>query len=265
MKYCFSTLGCPNWSIDRIAEQASAMGFDGVELRASADGNHLRPDASDDECAAVRSAFESRHVAIACLMGYTNFATADVEVRYKSEQECIALIRIASRLGCPTVRIFGGDPKAADLAVPIERVVGSLLALVPQAEAANVRLAMETHDAWCRSAPLMEVMSRVRSPALGVCWDYANMAGKVTIEEAWQAMKSRVIHVHSKDIADLSHRAVLMGEGIARSADAIGLLHAGGYDGWLSFEWEKKWQPAIPEPEVAFPHWLTFVKLLEPT
>jgi len=240
------------------------MGFDGVELRANADGNHIRPDASDDECAAVRRAFESHHITIACLMGYTNFATADVDVRYKSEQDCVALIRTASRLGCPTVRVFGGDPKTADLAEPIERVVGSLLTLVPLADAANVGLAMETHDAWSYSEPLMRVMSRVPSIALGICWDYANMAGKVTIEDAWNAMKSRVIHVHCKDTGDLSHRAVLMGQGIARATDAIALLHAGGYDGWLSFEWEKKWQPAIPEPEFAFPHWLKFVKAIEP-
>jgi hypothetical protein len=31
-----------------------------------------------------------------------------------------------------------------------------------------------------------------------------------------------------------------------------------GYDRYLSFEWEKKWEPDLEEPEVAFP---TYVKL----
>ena len=37
-------------------------------------------------------------------------------------------------------------------------------------------------------------------------------------------------------------------------------LHAGGYDGWISFEWEKKWVPHLEEPEVAFPHFIEVMK-----
>jgi hypothetical protein len=39
------------------------------------------------------------------------------------------------------------------------------------------------------------------------------------------------------------------------------LLKNEGYDGYYSFEWEKKWHPYLPEPEVAFPHFIkTFNK-----
>ena len=31
---------------------------------------------------------------------------------------------------------------------------------------------------------------------------------------------------------------------------------AAGYERWVSFEWEKKWHPAIEEPEVALPHFI---------
>jgi hypothetical protein len=37
------------------------------------------------------------------------------------------------------------------------------------------------------------------------------------------------------------------------------MLHAGGYKGTLSFEWEKKWEPALEEPEVAFPRYVQLV------
>jgi hypothetical protein len=39
----------------------------------------------------------------------------------------------------------------------------------------------------------------------------------------------------------------------------VGLLAAGGYQRWLSVEWEKHWHPEIEEPEIALP---AHVKLL---
>jgi hypothetical protein len=34
------------------------------------------------------------------------------------------------------------------------------------------------------------------------------------------------------------------------------LLIVGGYRGWSSVEWEKRWHPEIEEPEVALPQHL---------
>jgi hypothetical protein len=31
------------------------------------------------------------------------------------------------------------------------------------------------------------------------------------------------------------------------------MLASSGYDGWLSVEWEKLWQPSIPDADVALP------------
>jgi hypothetical protein len=36
-------------------------------------------------------------------------------------------------------------------------------------------------------------------------------------------------------------------------AAILGMLKSSGYGGWLSVEWEKMWQPSIPEPDVALP------------
>ena len=29
-----------------------------------------------------------------------------------------------------------------------------------------------------------------------------------------------------------------------------------GYDGYFALEWEKKWHPDLPEPEVEYPHFI---------
>jgi sugar phosphate isomerase/epimerase len=49
---------------------------------------------------------------------------------------------------------------------------------------------------------------------------------------------------------------VPLGEGEVPVREMIGLLAAGGYDGWISVEWEKYWHPEIEGPEIALPQHL---------
>ncbi len=49
---------------------------------------------------------------------------------------------------------------------------------------------------------------------------------------------------------------VLLGEGEVAVRDMLGRLSAGGYPGWISVEWEKRWHPEIEPPEVALPQHL---------
>ncbi len=37
----------------------------------------------------------------------------------------------------------------------------------------------------------------------------------------------------------------------------LGLLAAGGYRGWISVEWEKRWHPEIADPQIALPQHLS--------
>ena len=50
-------------------------------------------------------------------------------------------------------------------------------------------------------------------------------------------------------------RYVLVGEGDVPVKTQVQVLAAGGYKGYYGFEWEKRWHPEIPDPEVAFPHY----------
>jgi hypothetical protein len=46
----------------------------------------------------------------------------------------------------------------------------------------------------------------------------------------------------------------------------LDLLTAGGYQGWISVEWEKHWHPEIEDPELALPQHLELLNAwLRPT
>ena len=43
----------------------------------------------------------------------------------------------------------------------------------------------------------------------------------------------------------------------------ISRLRQDGYEGFYSFEWEKRWHPELPEPERALPRYVDFMRASE--
>jgi glucosamine-6-phosphate deaminase len=55
---------------------------------------------------------------------------------------------------------------------------------------------------------------------------------------------------------DVPWTPALLGQGDVPAVQTLAWLLASDYDGWVSFEWEKRWHPEIAEPDVALPHFL---------
>src|SRR4030095_1563063 len=80
------------------------------------------------------------------------------------------------------------------------------------------------------------------------------------------AVGDAVRHVHLKDEVPPKEGAppvpwtpVLMGRGEFPAEAVLDALVARGYQGFVSFEWEKRWHPEIEEPEGALPHFIRYV------
>jgi sugar phosphate isomerase/epimerase len=112
---------------------------------------------------------------------------------------------------------------------------------------------------------------RIADPSFGVLWDMGNTprAGGERPSQTIAAIGPRIGSTHVKDaVHDPRHpqaaedgwRDVLPGTGELPLAESIGRLHAIGYDGWLVFEHEKRWQPGLPDPETAFPAYAAWVR-----
>ena len=263
MKLSFATLGCPGWSIEQVAANAKTMGFDGVELR-GAKGEHIGPDETPEERKRIRKLFKDQGVAIAAIMGYSTFTMDDPAKREESIRTAIQFLETARDIGCPVLRIFGGmHSKELDHEGNIKRVAEGIRRVADHAERLGVKLALETHDAWCLGENLSAVLKRVGSPALGICWDVGNSFFAEPLEETYAGIRGHIAHVHFKDAArgsDGKEESRLPGKGEVPLQKALEILSSGDYDQYLSFEWEKKWQPTLAEPEVAFPHYVRFVK-----
>lgn len=258
MRLAYSSLGAPTWDPDRLAGALVEAGYQGVELRIVRD-QVIDPAAYDRAARrALRRAFHRQGLDIVCLGASSRFALPKVEERRAQEAALLAYLELAVDLDCPLVRTFGGQvPEGCTPAQAVRWVAESLNRVAPRAEALGVQVVLETHDGFSRAAAVMEALALVESPAVGVLWDtlHPYRMGE-SVGEVLDLVGGRLLHVHVKDgrrRPDGGWDLVLLGEGEVPVREAVQALQAAGYTGWLSVEWEKKWHPAIPEPEVAIP------------
>ena len=260
MKISFATLGCPKWTLEQIASNAKAMGFDGVELRGQP-GEHIGAEETPAERARIRKLFESNGIEIAAIMGYSSFTMDDPAKLKESIRIAQCFLETARDIGCPTLRLFGGVfSKALDEKANMARVAEGVKRVAGHAEKTGVNIALETHDDWTNGARLRALIDAVGSPKVGACWDAANGYFTEKPEITCAAIGDCLKHVHFKDAAmvDGKVKSKLPGTGQLDLKKLLSLILSTGYDRYLSFEWEKKWEPDLEEPEVAFP---VYVKL----
>jgi fatty-acyl-CoA synthase len=212
----------------------------------------------------LRGLFPKQELPVAVLATSVRLATADPAVRKTTLHEAREWIDLAAELDIPVIRFFAArNPPELDLERSIQAVGEMLAQLAEHATAAGVKIGVETHDEFASSATVARALALAPSPAVGAIWDMYHTArmGEPPAQ-AMDAIGDRVINVHLKDGRRTTDgwQLLLLGEGEIPVKEALGLLHERGYDDFISVEWEKKWHPEIPEPEVAFPQHLALLQ-----
>jgi len=269
MKLSFTTLGCPDWTLEQIAKNAKAFGYDGIELRTHSDGNHFSPDASVEEARRVGKLFRDTGVPIISVMGYCKFAFEDSAEVAKNQELMRKLLALAEEMGARFVRTFAGQiPKESNRDAITEKVGQALKPLAAEAAKRNVTIGLETHDDWCSGDRVLNVARIVGSrQGFGIVYDIFNAfhSGIEDWSVTYAKVKPHICYCHLKDGykgLDGNNHYVLVGAGDLPIPKVLQRFKQDGYEGFFSFEWEKKWHPDIEAPERAFPHFPHKVKAL---
>ena len=267
MKISCTTLCCPEWTLETVLARFAEFGYDAVDFRGLGTESDLwkvEPFASSPQRAADRIA--AAGLKVSALSSSVRMYCPDAAERAKGLDELRQYARLCRILGAPMIRVFGGAMKGA--AVPAA-IGASVEALHEMADAVgdDIALAVETHDDWVATGPLAEVIGRVGRPNVGVLWDLHHpfrMAGE-SPRRTFDNIGRQTIAVHLKDSRPTGggkYEYCLPGEGDVPLAEMVALLAGGGYDGYLTLEWEKRWHPEIAGPEVALPAYARFMKRL---
>ena len=260
-RIAFSTLAFPDASLATAVRLGREWGYAGVELRLI-DGDLIDPDMTAAQRAAVKSTVVAAGLPIVAV---------DSSIRLTDDEpsaELAKFLELASDWESPLVRVFGGALPANDLdrQARLAAAAGVLEASVPRAEQLGVAIGLETHDSFSASSVVAELLALVPSGAVGAVWD-SHHPYRMGQRPAgvWSDLGTRTLLAQVKDARRDTARPdgwqlVLLGQGEVPVREILRLLYGGGYEGWISVEWERHWHPEIEEPEVALPQHLSVLR-----
>lgn len=258
MKIAGHTMGTPELDIIDSIELMARLGFDGIEVRFTGDGqldpspgplrmNRVRPELID----ATKRALKDSGIELVLLSGYHgDFSTAAA-----AEENARAIEReleVAAELGCPLLRVMGGAYssfwRGGRGQRESERVTaGELRKLGERAGALKRTIVLETHAGTMieTAGAARRFLDMIDSPNVGVIYDQDQIEknGGEEPEEAVELLRPYIRHVHlcpfkleRRGLADLGPR-------VLRSlADA-------GYDGYISDEYPRHGSDPVPPAE----------------
>jgi sugar phosphate isomerase/epimerase len=271
LKPAFSTVACPEWTLDRVANAAGRMGYLGVELRTfDASSRFFANDPALTDPAKVRRLFADAGVSVCSVATDASFdkivfppvighLLTDEEVQVRKAKRAIDL---AAAIDAHFIRVFAFyqspmDPHKACVA----RIVERLGKVVDHANKTGVVVVLENGGSFRTAADALEIVAAINSPLLQVCYNAAaaSLAGENPAEGAAKlAAQQELGMLRVKDLRDGS--PVPLGTGTIPVQPLIAQLardaatNPGEPDVWCVYEWDRAWLPEIGEPEFALEH-----------
>jgi len=265
MKLAFSTLGCPEWSLETIIETASIYGYQGIELRGIQGGMEPR----DIVCLQPENREHTlktfaEHGLKVCVYG-TSVHFHDPETVENHYQTALEALQFCAECGIPMMRIFGNEVQPETEEAQLEQIARYFEKLANEAEKVNVKVLLEVHGNLTTIERLRYVAERVESPAFGIIWDVGHTHANygMEFETFYRALKKWICHIHIKDAIHENgklHHLCAIGEGHLPLRGIVEMLEKDGYQGYYSLEWEKRWHPELEEPEVVFPAYAEWMR-----
>lgn len=267
MKLSFSTLSCPDWNFREIYATAADLGYDGIEIRGIADEIYAPKiyAFSDEKLESTKAHLTKRSLEIpiltsgAYVTGNENFADAEKEI----DDYCA----LAKKLNIKYVRVLmekTPDPELAPDAVDAAAKYEKLCAIAAKY---GVSLLTETNGFLANTKICKAFMDGIDAENKGLIFDghhpYRFFGEKP--EESIKNIGKYVKHVHFKDSVKGSNGKItymLTGYGDYPFEAAVKALADVGYDGYLSYEWVKRWSRELAEPGVALFQYINYMKTI---
>jgi sugar phosphate isomerase/epimerase len=262
MKLSFSTLACPDWTMSQIVSIAQANGYAGIELRFVENEDSLwkLPSFHGSGLAKTKTLLGDHGLVISCVDTSCRFHSPDPCDRATWIDEGERMAELAAELKARGIRVFGDKiQQGADRYSTRKWIADSIRELQAKINSTGVQVWLETHGDFASASETNSILQCADRSDIGVIWDPANCwteSGETPSEGADQ-MRMTIRHVHVKDLhlgEAGAWEPVLNGEGTFPLGELRAALNAINYNGFLSYEWEKKWHPNIPDASIALPH-----------
>lgn len=281
MRHIGHTMATPEMEMLDALAMFAELGFDGTEVismtiqeqgdrhgPAAGDARIFSHDWPSDEIGGVARTARGLGVPFMTVTQYVKAVNSpDAGERGASVDAVSRYVDFAEAIGARFVRVYGG----ADGFGPDSRadLMDSIRKLARAAEAKGITLLVENHPGTLAltGEDTAAIVREVGHPSVRALYDPANVL--YHSHEAWRETLSRqqglVAYVHVKDyrVEEDKRVACPVGEGVVPWPDILRVLRDWGYDGPLSYEYERKWnRDQLPDARTGLKSSLAYVKQL---
>ncbi len=255
-KLAFSTVACPDRTLEEAFGLAVESGYDGIELRTLGTNDPTllcEPALTGSE--KIRKLAVSRGVELACLSTSCTFdapiwppvlgrALPTFAHRSRSVQR---VIDAADDMECELVRVFGFEvPKGERRQQTIKRIAGALLPVLDSARARRVNVGIENGGSFQKAKELLEIFE--------ACEQHPNLRAVYDVSVGASAGESlgEALALLGRNLAMVRARS-LDGHGMpkpitpAQARTIVPELVEARFEGWLSVDWPIAWMPELAE------------------
>lgn len=250
LKKCFSTLGCPSYSLDEVLRTAQRYNMDCVEIR-------VLEHEIDLPAYFLQKGITPNDLKLRCEESGIHIAAFDSSLKLTSrESEWTETLNtwapwmIAAKV--PAMRIFDGT--CDDTFEGWIKHAKSRLKLWKKLKKTHrwkFDLLVETHDTLLTSASILSFLEATQG-IFPILWDahHTWRKGGEKIEETWQNCHRDIQHIHIKNStgepsARHPYTYTELSQGEMDLATLFKLLSDSSYTGVLSLEWERMWHPYL--------------------
>ncbi len=249
----FSTLGCPEFTLEETLALAERHRIEAVELRALGGSMELpaylkRQYGTPAALAGKLRGQRVRVVALGTSWHITDGGAAERE-------KFLEFVPWAEALGVRWLRVF--DSEKALGADQFAQAVETMQRWSEQRKINgwHADVMIETHGAMTTTGAIQRFLKAV--PGAAILWDthHTWKKGGEDPLATWRAIRASVVHVHVKDSISVPGERhpftyVLPGEGEFPMAPLAAVLRD-KFTGAVSLEWEKAWHPSLPSLDEA--------------
>lgn len=291
MKFAGHTMGTPERNIEEAARLFAEIGMDGIEI-VFQEGYKcgMSMSTTDEEVLEYKKLFDEIGIETACMTPYpSNYNSLVEEERLAANKEVYRCIEICKMLGAKYIRIYGGSQLSNDYTdydAKLEMLCQSMRELGDEALKHDIILVLENHfnTMTFDAQSTVKVINAINHPAVKALYDQTNITflyGEDS-QTALELQKDIIAYVHAKDMvfvkenakfqaADVTHvtkeerhvRSRIPGEGIIPWDYIMKTLKEYNYDGYVSFEYERRWHPDdLPDASIGMRQGYNYLKEL---
>ncbi|MDA8975144.1 sugar phosphate isomerase/epimerase [Akkermansiaceae bacterium] len=273
MKLAFTTLACPDWSLETIVKKAAECGFDGVDFRGTDQGLDITlQDQFLSGNAATRRLIEDHGLVTSGVS--SSISMCDASLYDDNIEEAKRTIEVAVGLGAAQVRMFGNGDESVDRSERIDVAKRCMEGIHALDGADQIEWLLEIHDIWLTGEDCNAMLDVVGRDKMGILWDigHSTRIGSESYQNTYAALASSIPCVHLKDaiyqpkdqpVMKDGWRYVLPGKGELPITEAVHFLKEKNYDGWYVFEHEKRWHATLEEPEEALKAFVSWIRSVD--